>query len=374
MRYYRIKNIKTIIFCCAALLCLTGCGSERTTASETETFAAVSETFAAASETEALAAAKEAETFAASEEELAQDTDTAAITYTDALSNVIEFTEQEIWEVRSGNKKVAALSGSLAEIWSLAGGRLAAVTEDAYDDASRDIEVSEETVNAGALKSPNQEILIKENIEIAFLSADIAEHAALREKLEQVGIKTVYHSVETFEDYLEVLRFYTGITGCEDRYVTYGEEVQKLIEKQLSRQDDSNPTVLFIRAFSTGAKAKGSDNMTGIMLQELGCINIADKEQRFKDDLSMEVILEKDPDYIFVTTMGSDEEAALQSVKSLLTDNPAWNSLKAVKSNHYYVLPKNMFHNKPNQRWGESYRMLADILYPENDGDAGENP
>lgn len=367
MRYYRIKNVKAIICCCAALLCLTGCGSERTAASETEELGA-------ASETKELAVASEAETFAASEEALVQDTDTAAITYTDALSNAIEFTEQEIWEIRSGNKKVAALSGSLAEIWSLAGGRLAAVTEDAYDDASRDIGVSEETVNAGALKSPNQEILIKENIEIAFLSADIEEHAALREKLEEVGIKTVYHSVETFEDYLEVLRFYTEITGCEDRYVTYGEEVQELIEKQLSRQDDSHPTVLFIRAFSTGAKAKGSDNMTGIMLQELGCINIADKEQSFKDDLSMEVILEKDPDYIFVTTMGSDDEAALQSVKSLLTDNPAWNSLKAVKSNHYYVLPKNMFHNKPNQRWGESYRMLADILYPENDGDAGENP
>jgi iron complex transport system substrate-binding protein len=80
----------------------------------------------------------------------------------------------------------------------------------------------------------------------------------------------------------------------------------------------------------------------------------------------MEVIVEKDPDYIFVTTMGSDTDAALNSVQTLLIDNPAWNTLTAVKEGHYSVLPKNMFQNKPNQRWGKSYEMLADILYPEN--------
>lgn len=38
----------------------------------------------------------------------------------------------------------------------------------------------------------------------------------------------------------------------------------------------------------------------------------------------------------------------------------------AIRNDHYYVLPKSMFHNKPNRRWGESYRIMADILYPES--------
>lgn len=305
--------------------------------------------------------------------EAISEADTAAVAYSDALGYEIKFTEQEILSIREGDIKAAVLNGSLAEIWSLAEGELAAVTVDAYDE-SRDITFTGETINAGALKSPSQELLIEGNIKLAFLSADIEEHVAMRDKLEAVGIKTVYHSVETFEDYLAVLKLYTEITGSLDRYETYGERVEEEISAQLARQDGSEPEVLFIRAFSTGAKAKGSDNMTGIMLRELGCLNIADGEQSLTDDLSMEVILEKDPDFIFVTTMGIDDDAALKSVESLLTGHPAWSSLNAVKNNRFYLLPKNMFHNKPNQRWGESYKMLADILYPSGKPDGtGEN-
>ncbi len=79
----------------------------------------------------------------------------------------------------------------------------------------------------------------------------------------------------------------------------------------------------------------------------------------------MEAILEADPEYIFVTTMGSSEEAALAMVDELLTSNPAWQGLSAIQKNQYYVLEQELFHNKPNNRWGESYQKLADILYGE---------
>ena len=80
----------------------------------------------------------------------------------------------------------------------------------------------------------------------------------------------------------------------------------------------------------------------------------------------MESIIAQDPDYIFVTTMGSSDEAAMKSVEDMLLSNPAWKELSAVKNDRYHVLPKALFHNKPNNRWGESYQMLADILYGEN--------
>jgi len=35
------------------------------------------------------------------------------------------------------------------------------------------------------------------------------------------------------------------------------------------------------------------------------------------------------------------------------------------KDNRYIVLPKDLFHYKPNARWGESYEYLAKIIYPE---------
>lgn len=140
-----------------------------------------------------------------------------------------------------------------------------------------------------------------------------------------------YFDVETFDDYLRVLKVFTGITGREDLYQQNGADVQARVEAAIARKEGHEaPTVLFLRAYSTGVRAKGSDNMTGEMLKDLGCINIADSEDSLLEDLSLEVILEQDPDFIFVTTMGASEEAAMASLDELLLSNPAWASLTAV--------------------------------------------
>ena len=39
--------------------------------------------------------------------------------------------------------------------------------------------------------------------------------------------------------------------------------------------------------------------------------------------------------------------------------------LTAVKQDRLILLPKELFHYKPNARWGESYAYLAKILYPQ---------
>ena len=121
---------------------------------------------------------------------------------------------------------------------------------------------------------------------------------------------------------------------------------------------------MFLRAYSSGAKAKTDDNFVGIILEELGTENIAKKYPSLLEDLSIETIIEEDPDYIFVTTMGN-EENALRALKEGIESNPAWNTLKAVKNDRYIVLPKDLFHYKPNARWAESYEYLAKIIYPQ---------
>lgn len=284
--------------------------------------------------------------------------------------NLITFTDGLGYEVSvSPTDHAAVLSGSFADCWTLAGGTLDAVTEDVYKEQI--VEVPDSAVDLGMLKSPSVELLVGSGPELVLLSANIEEHVALRDTLEKSGIVTAYFDVETFEDYLNMLKILTDITGREDLYKKNGTDIQSEIKKQIGRADGSSPTILFMRAFSTGVRAKGSDkNMTGQMLRDMGCLNIADNDRGLLDDLSMESIIARDPDYIFVTTMGSSEEAAMKSVEDMLVSNPAWSELKAVKNNRYYVLPKALFHNKPNNRWGESYRMLADILYGQIKGES----
>ena len=67
--------------------------------------------------------------------------------------------------------------------------------------------------------------------------------------------------------------------------------------------------------------------------------------------------------------MGKDTQKALDALAAGIQANPAWNSLSAVQNGRYVVLPSDLFHYKPNARWGESYEYLAKILYPQVMGD-----
>ena len=62
--------------------------------------------------------------------------------------------------------------------------------------------------------------------------------------------------------------------------------------------------------------------------------------------------------------MGNSEKA-IQALKDGIEQNPAWSGLTAVKNDRYIVLPKELFHYKPNARWGESYEFIAKILFPD---------
>ena len=105
--------------------------------------------------------------------------------------------------------------------------------------------------------------------------------------------------------------------------------------------------------------------MTGAMLKNLGAINIADADDSLLENLSMENIIADDPEDIFVVTMGASQQKALDWLAENLQANPAWSGLSAVQNGHYYLLDKALFHYKPNARWGESYRTLAALLYPQ---------
>ena len=163
-----------------------------------------------------------------------------------------------------------------------------------------------------------------------------------------------------------MLEQFCRMTGREDLYAQNGLAVQTEIDRILDIvQRQPAPTALLLRAFSTGAKAKGEDNLAGIMLRELGAENLVEQYESLLEDVSLEEVIAADPDFIFVVTMGSSEAAALDYMKQNFESNPAWAGLTAVREGRYIQLPKELFHYKPNARWGESYAYLAKILYPE---------
>ncbi|MCI8514445.1 MAG: ABC transporter substrate-binding protein [Lachnospiraceae bacterium] len=261
--------------------------------------------------------------------------------------------------------RVVCLYGSYSEAWMLAGGEPVGVTEDAGSDHKLDL--PQDTAIVGTVKEPNAEVILSLEPDLVILSSDIAAQQDVKQVLENAGLVCVSFRVDTFDEYAFMMEQFCRVTGRQDRYEEYvtrvGERIEAVKARAAERGEDG-PDILLIRAYSSGIKAKTDDELAGVILAELGCHNIADDHPSMLEDLSMEEVIRSDPDYIFVTTMGS-EEKALTYLDSLIAANPAWQELEAVKNGRNLVLPKALFHYKPNHRWGESYEYLAGILFGE---------
>ena len=280
---------------------------------------------------------------------------TDGVTIEDSLGNQVTLTS---WD------RVVSLYGSYAEAWVQAGGTLVGTTSDAIKD--RGLEVGEDVAIVGSVKEPNMEEIIAAEPDLVLMSADVAEHLDFKPALDEAQIPYLYFRCDTFEEYREMMRIFTGLTGREDLYQQKALDVQAQIEAVLDAvEGQPQPTALLIRAFSTGAKAKGDDNLAGVILRDLGALNLVEQHESLLEDVSMEEIIAADPDFIFVVTMGKSEEKALAYLADNLESNPAWSGLTAVQNGNYILLPKDLFHFKPNARWGESYEVLAKYLYPD---------
>ena len=277
----------------------------------------------------------------------------------------VTFTDDLGQEVAVSNpRRVAALIGSFADVWYLAGGQetLVAAAHDAW--TSFDLELEESVADLGAVKEPNLEVLLAAEPDLILASCNTAADLELRSTFERLGIPAAYFDIQTFEDYLRMLDVCTTLTGCPENYQRYGTEILAQVDAAIARSDGTEPTVLCLRATGSGCKAKGSrDNVLGEMLADLGCINIADSDAGLLENLSIEAIMEADPDYIFAVLQGADPTDAKNTLEKTLLSNPAWEHLSAVKNDRFYTLDHRLYNLKPNARWGEAYEALADILY-----------
>ena len=67
----------------------------------------------------------------------------------------------------------------------------------------------------------------------------------------------------------------------------------------------------------------------------------------------METLVEQNPEIIFITSMGKPEEIE-NRLRTDFKNNPAWNSLPAVKAGRVYVLPEKLFLINPGLRYPEA--------------------
>ena len=202
----------------------------------------------------------------------------AAYAFTDDLGREVA--------LEAAPRRVAALTGSYADIWCTAGGKdtLTASASDAWTDF--DLDLSAGVANLGGAMGVSVEELLASQPDLVLASTNIPSNQEMLPALEAAGIDVAFFSVDTFENYLRMLKVCTELTGCPENYETCGEAVAAEIEAARGRAAEAlagrePEKVLYIRAAASVIKPKGSDGtVLGEMLADLGCVNIADGDQR----------------------------------------------------------------------------------------------
>jgi iron complex transport system substrate-binding protein len=184
------------------------------------------------------------------------------------------------------------------------------------------------------------------------------------------GIPTVCINYVNYDDFRVILDLFTRVTGergiYEKELVKIQEQVQSLID-QVPLGEGPSYCILF--ASTRNVKAETDNTVTGYNLKLLGGRNIYKEnliEGAVRVDLSLEYIVEQDPDIIFVTTMGSVDKS-LDRIQDDMASSPVWSELNAIKQNRYYVLDKSYSIYKPNRFYPEAFEIEAEYLYPQID-------
>lgn len=291
----------------------------------------------------------------------------ADVTAASKSESVVTFTDDLGREVTVENpQRVAVLLGSFADMWVLAGGEVIASADDAWDDFQLDM--PEDAINLGSTKDLNLEKLFEANPDFIIASASTRINMEWKETLEGSGIPTAYFDVSGFDDYLRVFKICTDITGNPESYETYGLALQSQIDEAIASSEkrvaeNGAPKVLFLRTSAMSIRAKNSqDSVLGEMLAALGCINIADSDESLLENVSVEHILKEDPDFIFFAQVGDDMDEIKANVQQFIDENPIWQELTAVKEGRVYYMDKALYNLKPNDRWGEAYEKLEELL------------
>jgi iron complex transport system substrate-binding protein len=279
----------------------------------------------------------------------------------------VEFTDEtgEEITIKKNPQRVIVLYNSFLEIWDQAGGTVVGrVTES--EDKIVENAMSAEVV--GSLSTPSLEKILSLQPDLVIANISYKAQREMVPALKQNNIQVMAVHINLLEDYYRAVRLFTAITGREDLYENNVNEIQSKIDEIISKAPtDKNYKAAVLLATSKNITVRDSNTMVGEMLKDLNVTNILDNAGGSSDTktFSIEKIIQEDPDFIFVQTMGNDLEKITERLKSDAQDNPAWASLKAVKEDRYIVLPKDLYLYKPNDRYPEAYEGLGKIFYPE---------
>ena len=185
---------------------------------------------------------------------------------------------------------------------------------------------------------------------------------------EAAGIPVIAMRYNDFSDYLMWFKVFANLTGHTELWDEVAlKALDEVVDVLLACPTENTPSVFSMFSSADNLQANTSGTVVGGMIDAMHAKNIVDEWEGAAEaerlDINLETVFAADPDIILVQCHAGREDAE-GLVATLYGDNPVWQSLTAVQNGKVFYLEKSLFHNKPNSRFAEAYKVLAGYLYP----------
>ena len=191
----------------------------------------------------------------------------------------------------------------------------------------------------------------------------------LAEVLESNGIPTIIVKMKSYEDVKRELQMFAQVTGEVETGKKLIADMDSSIQETIAKLPKEKKRVAILHSTAQGLSVQLEGSIAGNIVQMFGWENVAaDMTPMEKNPdaapYSMETLVEKNPEIIFVTSMGK-MESIKQSMQQTIETNPAWQTIPAIQENHLYYLPQDLFLLSPGIHYPEAVEMMAKLMYPE---------
>ena len=218
----------------------------------------------------------------------------------------------------------------------------------------------------GQSMSPDLEIVA--SLEPDVFIMDNLFRESVEESLNEYDFNTFFIKTSSYTEYLESIEELGKVINKEEEANALINEF-KDIEKEISaKKGDKSPTVAIIFGGGENFMLATETSYLGDLAKAVGVTNIASNIDGEVENgyiqLSLEHILEQNPDYILRFAHGNLEETK-KSFDEAFDKNPAYQELDAVKNNKVVDLDPTVFNVSANLKVKEAIKTLGDILYGE---------
>lgn len=172
-------------------------------------------------------------------------------------------------------------------------------------------------------------------------------------------------SASSLEDVERAAEVLGDVTGHHAEGVKAREQLRKDMESVVSGLSLKEYTCAILHGtpHSVTLEGKGTIATETAALLHIRNVFVLDNDRDMKlPPFSLETLVAKDPDIIFLTTMvmpGQQQEAFRKS----LMEQPAWAGMRAVKAGRVYFLPQKLFLSSPGMEYPKALSYMADVVY-----------